>query len=87
MNSDSQYSVYIIKCADGSLYTGIARDVEVRIKMHENGTGSKYVRARLPVELVYTEVQKNRSAATKREIAIKKMTRGKKLELVGRGGE
>ena len=75
------YTVYIIKCADKSLYTGIARDLEARLETHHQGTGSKYVRARLPFSLVYTEKCKNRSKATKRELAIKKMNREKKLNL------
>jgi len=76
------YTLYIIKCADDSLYTGIARDLEARLEAHRQGTGSKYVRARLPFSLVYTEKHKNRSQATKREMAIKKMTKRKKLELI-----
>jgi len=76
------YTLYIIKCADDSLYTGIAHNLEARLKTHRQGTGSKYVRARLPFSLVYTEKHKNRSQATKREMAIKKMTKRKKLELI-----
>ena len=76
------YTLYIIKCADGSLYTGIARDLEARLETHRQGVGSKYVRARLPFSLVYTEKLKNRSKATKREMKIKKMTREDKLELI-----
>lgn len=76
------YTVYILSCSDGSLYTGIARDVAARMALHEAGTGSKYVRARLPVKLVYTEVAPNRSAATKREMEIKRMTRKKKVDLI-----
>ncbi len=75
------YTLYIIKCADGSLYTGIATNLERRLEIHRQGTGSKYVRARLPFSLVYTEKCKNRSKATKREMEIKKMTRSQKLKL------
>jgi putative endonuclease len=75
------YTLYIIKCADGSLYTGIATNLERRLEIHRHGTGSKYVRARLPFSLVYTEKCKNRSKATKREMEIKKMTRSQKLKL------
>ncbi len=73
------YTLYIIKCSDDSLYTGIARDLDKRLETHRTGMGSKYVRARLPFSLVYSEKCKNRSTATKREMAIKKMTRNQKL--------
>lgn len=77
-----EYTVYILRCADDSLYTGIALSVQDRVQMHAAGTGSKYVRARLPVQLVYTETCDNRSAATKREMEIKKMSRTKKIMLL-----
>jgi putative endonuclease len=76
------YKLYIIKCSDGSLYTGIAKDLDVRLETHRQGTGSKYVRARLPFSLVYTAEYKDRSTATKREMEIKKLTRQEKLELI-----
>jgi len=76
------YKLYIIKCSDGSLYTGIARDLDKRLETHRQGLGSKYVRARLPFSLVYTEDCKNRSVATKREIEIKHMDRKTKLKLI-----
>ena len=76
------YTLYIIKCSDGSLYTGIATDLNKRLDIHRQGIGSKYVRARLPFSLVYTEKCKNRSIATKREMAIKKLTRQQKLKLI-----
>lgn len=76
------YKLYIIKCSDGSLYTGIAKDLDARLETHRQGTGSKYVRARLPFSLVYEEECKDRSTATKREMEIKKMSRKEKLELV-----
>ncbi|MFH1287061.1 MAG: GIY-YIG nuclease family protein [Candidatus Magasanikbacteria bacterium] len=75
------YTLYIIKCADSSLYTGIARDLEKRLEMHRAGTGSKYVRARLPFELVYTEQCKDRSTATKREYEIKQLSKKEKENL------
>jgi len=75
------YTLYIIKCSDGSLYTGIAKDLEKRLETHRQGLGSKYVRARLPFSLFYTEKHKDRSTATKREISIKKLTRQQKLKL------
>ncbi|PLX28437.1 hypothetical protein C0581_02300 [Candidatus Parcubacteria bacterium] len=76
------YTLYILQCSDGSLYTGIAKDLDKRLETHKQGTGSKYVRARLPFSLVYTEKCKNRSIATKREMAIKKLTRQQKLKLI-----
>lgn len=76
------WGVYIVKCADNTLYTGIAKDIPGRIKTHNEGMGAKYTRPRLPVTLVYREKSKNRSTATKRELAIKKLTRNEKLKLV-----
>ncbi len=76
------YVVYIVSCADGSLYTGIARNLAKRLQAHKDGTGSKYVRARLPVTLVYTESQPNRSLATKRELQIKKLSKKEKDILI-----
>ncbi|PIR74617.1 MAG: endonuclease [Candidatus Magasanikbacteria bacterium CG10_big_fil_rev_8_21_14_0_10_47_10] len=75
------FTLYILRCADGSLYTGIATDIEKRLAVHRAGKGSKYVRARLPVAVVYTETCTNRSEATKREIEIKRLSRSEKLEL------
>lgn len=74
--------VYIAKCADKTLYTGIATDVEKRFKAHNEGKGAKYTRSRLPVMLVYREKSKNRSSATKRELKIKKLSRKEKLFLL-----
>lgn len=76
------YTIYILKCKDGSLYTGIAKDLDARLETHRQGAGSKYVRARLPFTLVYTEKCKDRSMATKREMGIKKMDRKQKLLLI-----
>ena len=74
--------VYILECADGSLYTGWTTDIEDRVATHNSGSGAKYTRSRLPVKLVYFEEAENRSAALKREAAIKKLTRDKKIELI-----
>ena len=74
--------VYILECGDGSLYTGWTTDVEDRIKTHNSGQGAKYTRSRLPVKLVYFEEVDGRSAALKREAAIKKLTREKKQLLI-----
>ncbi|TLU67196.1 GIY-YIG nuclease family protein [Thalassotalea litorea] len=76
--------VYILRCADKSLYTGITIDIEKRILEHnqDNAKGAKYTRARRPVELVYRESLPDRSGATKREAAIKKLTRKQKIQLI-----
>ena len=75
------YTLYIIKCNDNSLYTGIAKNLNKRLDAHKQGIGSKYVRARLPFLLVYTEKCKNRSIATKKEISIKKLNKQQKMKL------
>ncbi len=77
------WRVYIVKCADGSLYTGIAKDLENRIKAHNAGKGAKYTMRRRPVTLVYSEEAENRSQASQREYAIKQLTRSEKLKLLG----
>jgi putative endonuclease len=76
------YFVYILRCGDGSLYTGATNQVERRLAAHQSGRGAKYTRSRLPVELVYLEEVKDRSAALSREAAIKRMTRKQKLQLI-----
>lgn len=76
--------VYILRCGDGTLYTGITDDVERRLTVHRSGKGAKYTRGRGPLELVYTEELPDKSAALKRELAIKRMARPKKLELIGK---
>ena len=85
MTVPTDWFVYILECADGSLYTGIARDLDARIKTHNEGTGAKYTRGRLPVKLVYREVAKNRSSASQREHEIKQMPRQSKLALLSSG--
>ena len=65
---------YIVKCCDGSFYTGWTTDLEKRLKAHNEGKGAKYTRARRPVELVYWEFYNNRSEAQKRECSIKKLS-------------
>ena len=74
--------VYILKCADGTLYTGWTNDLEKRLKAHNDGTGSKYTRARLPVTLVYFEECENKREAMSREWHIKRLTREQKLKLI-----
>lgn len=79
--------VYIVKCYDGSLYTGITKDIEKRIIDHNNKKGSKYTRSRLPVLLVYHEKYESKSDASKRELLIKQLTKTQKLILINRGVE
>ena len=83
MASESWY-VYIVRCSDESLYTGIAIDVQRRINEHnnDNTTGAKYTRARRPVRLMYQEEVSSRSEAASREHAIKKLTRQEKEALI-----
>jgi putative endonuclease len=76
------WTVYILECADGSLYTGITKDLTRRITEHETGKGACYTAGRSPFRLVYQEFHTTRSEATKRETAIKTMTRTGKLTLV-----
>jgi putative endonuclease len=73
---------YIVECADGTYYTGWAVDPERRVAVHNKGRGARYTRMRLPVKLVYVEAQPDRTAAMKREIAIKRMNRARKLRLI-----
>ena len=74
--------VYILQCADRSLYTGVATDLESRISKHNTGKGAKYTRGRLPVQLVYQEIANSRSRALQREHAIKRLPRAAKLRLI-----
>ena len=76
--------VYILRCGDGTLYTGATDDVERRLAAHRAGKGAKYTRGRGPLELVYTEEQPDKGAALRREAQIKGMTRGEKLALIAR---
>ncbi len=74
--------VYILRCSDNSLYTGWCRDLDKRISLHNAGKGAKYTRSRKPCKLVYYETIDNKSEALKREIAIKKLSKEKKEDLV-----
>ena len=74
--------VYILECSDNSIYTGITKNIEKRIKMHESGKGAKYLRGRLPIKLLHKEVFLSRSDASKREILIKKMNHKEKRKLI-----
>lgn len=74
--------VYILRCSDGTLYTGYTNNLQKRLKVHNSGKGAKYTRCRLPVKLVYFEEYCTKSEATKREYAIKQLTRENKIKLV-----
>jgi len=77
------YFIYIVKCSDETLYTGITTDLKRRIDEHNNSQkGAKYTKLRRPVELVYSEESEDRSSASKREYKIKKLTRSEKLALI-----
>jgi putative endonuclease len=78
------WRVYILRCGDGSLYTGATNDLPRRLKRHAAGAGARYTRARLPVALVYEEPASDRGAALRREAAIKRTTRADKLGLIRR---
>ena len=75
--------VYIVRCRDGTLYTGWTTDLESRMKAHSSGAGAKYTRGRGPVNLIYSEAFETKGEALKRELQIKKLTRTKKLKLAG----
>ena len=77
----SDWAVYMLRCSDGSLYTGITTDVERRLDEHNSGNGSKYVRSRLPAKLAYTEGGHDQSSALSREAEIKSMTKSEKESL------
>ena len=76
------FYVYMLECSDGSLYTGYTVNLTNRVKTHNQGKGSKYVRSRLPAKLVYHEVLGSKSDAMKREYAIKQLNRASKLKLI-----
>jgi predicted GIY-YIG superfamily endonuclease len=78
------WGVYLARCTDGSLYTGITTDPERRVVDHNRGRGAAYTRGRLPVTLVYWEAAADRSGALRREHAIKRLTRKQKERLAGR---
>jgi len=83
--SDEQnkmYFVYILKCADSSLYTGITTNLVRRFQEHKNKIGSHYTTAKKAVKIVYSEKKRNRSTASKRETEIKSWTRQKKIDLI-----
>lgn len=77
--------VYMLRCADGTLYTGWSVDPSARVEAHNAGRGARYTRSRRPVVLVYAEKVRSRSAALKREREIKRLARAQKRELIARG--
>lgn len=78
---ENSWKVYILRCRDGSLYTGITTDVQKRFAAHQAGKGAKYTRGRSPLELVYSEECGDHSAALRRELEIKSLTREEKMIL------
>lgn len=79
------WCVYILHCADDTYYTGITNDLDARVQAHNDGVGAKYTKPRTPVTVVYSEGCDDRSAASKREYAIKRLSRSEKLELIKTG--
>lgn len=77
--------VYMLECRDGSLYTGATVDLERRLATHLRGKGAAYTRSRLPLRLVWSEAVADRSAALRREAALKRLSRGAKLKLITPG--
>ncbi len=83
---NKKWNVYILRCGDGSLYTGIALDVQVRLEQHRQGKGAKYTRGRGPLTPVYAEQCENKSQALKRELAIKMLSKEEKEKLIKETG-
>ena len=79
---ERKWFVYILNCADGTLYTGITNDLDRRIKAHNVGTASKYTRVRRPVSIVYSEEVETKGDALRRELQIKRLTRSEKLAII-----
>ena len=77
-----KWLVYILKCGDGSYYTGITNDLAKRLKAHNDGTASKYTRSKLPVKVVYRKILRTKSRALRRELEIKKLSRVQKTLLI-----
>ena len=78
---------YIVRCADGTLYTGWTNDLEKRLRAHNSGEGAKYTRIRRPVELVYSESHETKEKAMSREWQIKHLTRAGKMKLIEKTGD
>jgi len=82
MNGGNEAYTYMVRCGDGSLYTGWTYDLEKRVAAHNSGKGAKYTKSRLPVELVYHERFTTKEEAMSREYAIKRLTRSEKMKLI-----
>lgn len=80
---ESTWFVYMVRCGDGSLYTGITVDVERRVALHNDGKGAKYTRARLPVKLVWSAEMQTATDARKAEVDLKRLSKKEKEELIG----
>lgn len=84
VQAKDRWILYILECRDGSLYTGVTIDMARRLRQHQLGKASRYTRSRLPVLLVYREFCPDRSAALRRELAVKAMSRSAKIAMLGR---
>lgn len=82
---ENSWELYILLCGDGTLYTGIARDADKRLEMHRSGKGAKYTRGRGPLRMVYREQCLDHTAALRRELEIKRLTRHQKEALISGG--
>ncbi len=82
----ADWYVYILRCTDNTLYTGMTNDIKRRVEEHNRGIGAKYTRGRAPVELVFVETLPDRSAALRRELAIKRMKTADKQVLIDQAG-
>lgn len=82
---ENNWKLYILRCRDGSLYTGITTDVQKRLTAHNCGKGAQYTRSRRPVELVYQETCKDHSEALRREIQVKALNREEKEKIIEAG--
>ena len=82
---ETVWYLYILRCKDGTYYTGITTDVEKRLEAHRSGKGAKYTRGRGPLELVYSEACQDHSHALKREYEVKKLSKEQKLQMIAGG--
>lgn len=81
---EKPWQLYLLRCGDGTLYTGIAVDARKRLEMHRSGKGAKYTRGRGPLKIVYVEQCDSHSAALRRELEVKKLSRAEKEDLIAR---
>lgn len=81
-DDDARWTIYLLRCADGSLYAGITHDLDARLAAHNNGRGAKYTRARLPVTVAWTRTRQTATDARRLEYALKQRSRDEKLRLV-----